>query len=52
MCDTSSPGGRLACANPCCNGRSHVWVHESSAPDKKRDDDMARQTGMRRQTAA
>lgn len=43
MCDTTSPGGRLVCTNPRCNGRSHVWVHESSAPDRKRDDDMARQ---------
>jgi hypothetical protein len=39
MCETKSPGGHLACANPHCNGRSHVWVHESSAPDKKRDGD-------------
>jgi hypothetical protein len=37
MCREPSPGGRLACANPVCNGRSHVWVHESSAPDRKRD---------------
>jgi hypothetical protein len=37
MCRQTSPGGRLACANPVCNGRSHVWVHESSAPDRKRD---------------
>jgi len=37
MCREKSPGGRLACANPVCNGRSHVWVHESSAPDRKRD---------------
>lgn len=43
MCETSSPGGRLICANRDCNGRSHVWVHESSAPDTKRDDDMHRQ---------
>jgi hypothetical protein len=39
MCRQPSPGGRLACANPVCNGRSHVWVHESSAPDRKRDRD-------------
>jgi hypothetical protein len=39
MCRQPSPGGRLACANPVCNGRSHVWVHESSAPDRKRDHD-------------
>ena len=39
MCRELSPGGRLACANPVCNGRSHVWVHESSAPDRKRDVD-------------
>ena len=37
MCRQLSPGGRLACANPVCNGRSHIWVHESSAPDRKRD---------------
>lgn len=37
MCREPSPGGRLVCANPVCNGRSHVWVHESSAPDRKRD---------------
>jgi len=37
MCRQLSPGGRLACVNPVCNGRSHVWVHESSAPDRKRD---------------
>ncbi len=39
MCQSTSPGGRLTCANPRCDGRSHVWVHESSAPDRKRDDD-------------
>lgn len=39
MCRERSPGGRLTCANPACNGRSHVWVHESSAPDRKRDFD-------------
>jgi hypothetical protein len=39
MCRELSPGGHLACANPVCNGRSHVWVHESSAPDPKRDFD-------------
>ena len=39
MCGQLSPGGRLACTNPLCNGRSHVWVHESSAPDRKRDAD-------------
>ena len=44
MCDMRSPGGHLVCANPRCNGRGHVWVHESSAPDRKRDDDMARET--------
>ena len=37
MCRQPSPGGHLACVNPVCNGRSHVWVHESSAPDRKRD---------------
>jgi hypothetical protein len=37
MCTTTSPGGHLVCANPTCNGRSHVWIHESSAPDYKRD---------------
>lgn len=39
MCKSTSPGGRLTCANPRCDGRSHVWVHESSAPDRKRDGD-------------
>lgn len=39
MCQTTSPGGHLTCANPHCDGRSHVWVHESSAPDRKRDED-------------
>ena len=39
MCATTSPGGHLVCANPTCNGRSHVWIHESSAPDRKRDQD-------------
>ena len=39
MCQSTSPGGRLVCANPRCDGRGHVWVHESSAPDRKRDDD-------------
>ena len=37
MCRQPSPGGHLACVNPVCDGRSHVWVHESSAPDRKRD---------------
>jgi hypothetical protein len=41
MCATTSPGGHLVCANPHCNGRSHVWIHESSAPDSKRDRDSA-----------
>ncbi|WP_162529669.1 hypothetical protein [Nocardioides caldifontis] len=41
MCATRSPGGHLVCANPHCNGRSHVWIHESSAPDSKRDQDSA-----------
>ena len=39
MCRQPSPGGHLLCANPTCEGRSHVWVHESSAPDGKRDRD-------------
>ena len=39
MCLELSQGGRLACVNPVCNGRSHVWIHESSAPDRKRDVD-------------
>jgi hypothetical protein len=39
MCRQPSPGGHLECVNPFCNGRSHVWVHESSAPDRKRDFD-------------
>ena len=39
MCQSTSPGGRLTCANPKCDGRSHVWIHESSAPDLKRDRD-------------
>jgi hypothetical protein len=39
MCETLSPGGHLTCANPRCNGKSHVWVHESSAPDPKREAD-------------
>lgn len=43
MCQTTSPGGRLTCSNPRCDGRSHVWVHESSAPDHKRDVDSALQ---------
>jgi hypothetical protein len=37
MCRQPSPGGHLVCANPTCTGRSHIWVHESSAPDLKRD---------------
>jgi hypothetical protein len=39
MCAKRSPGGHLVCANPECNGRGHVWVHESSAPDRKRDEE-------------
>lgn len=39
MCDMRSPGGHLVCANPHCNGRSHVWIHESSAPDRKRENE-------------
>ena len=39
MCNMTSPGGRLTCVNPRCDGRSHVWAHESSAPDGKRDAD-------------
>ena len=39
MCDVRSAGGHLVCANPRCDGRGHVWVHESSAPDSKRDAD-------------
>ena len=41
MCAMRSPGGHLVCANPQCNGRGHVWVHESSAPDRKRDEEAA-----------
>lgn len=44
MCQMKSPGGHLTCANPRCNGRSHVWVHESSAPDDKRERDTALQS--------
>ena len=45
MCDMTSPGGRLTCVNRECDGRSHVWAHESSAPDSKRDADQVLQTG-------
>lgn len=39
MCQEKSPGGHLTCSNPNCEGRSHVWIHESGAPDTKRDND-------------
>jgi hypothetical protein len=45
MCSEPSPSGRLSCANLVCNGRSHVWVHESSAPDRKRDLDTRNDAG-------
>lgn len=34
-CTVLSPGGNLTCHNPRCNGRGHVWIHPSSAPDSK-----------------
>lgn len=39
MCEALSPGGRLRCSNPKCDGRSHVWEHESAAHDAKADAD-------------
>ena len=42
MCAATSPAGHLTCVNPQCNGHSHVWVHESSAPDRKSEADGQR----------
>jgi hypothetical protein len=39
MCDAKSPGGNLHCSRPQCDGRGHVWVHASSAPDSKAEAD-------------
>ena len=39
MCDAKSPGGNLRCSRPHCDGRGHVWVHASSAPDLKAEAD-------------
>ena len=39
MCEARSPGGRLTCARPNCDGRGHVFIHASSAPDAKVDAD-------------
>ena len=39
MCDATSPAGNLQCARHGCDGRGHVWVHASSAPDAKADAD-------------
>jgi hypothetical protein len=41
MCDATSPAGNLSCARHQCDGRGHVWVHASSAPDEKADADYA-----------
>ena len=39
MCQATSPGGSLSCARKDCDGRGHVWVHASSAPDAKAEAD-------------
>jgi hypothetical protein len=46
MCDVTSPGGHLVCANQSCSGNGHVWVHESSAPDPRRDADSEAQPAV------
>ena len=44
MCDVKSPGGNLRCCRPHCDGRGHVWVHASSAPDRKAEADYAHES--------
>ena len=39
MCEVTSPGGNLRCSRSECDGRGHVWVHASSAPDHKAEAD-------------
>jgi hypothetical protein len=39
MCNVASPAGNLLCVRTECDGRSHVWVHASSAHDPKAEAD-------------
>lgn len=34
-CAALSPGGHYTCSREDCDGKGHVWTHESSAPDDK-----------------
>jgi len=39
MCEARSPRGTLRCTRPNCDGRGHVFIHPSSAPDAKAEAD-------------